>query len=516
VRGNAPARPSSVAKGNGVSGSAIEKKAAWVKRVLRVQAIKSTFDPKQQAPYKKQTEQLQAALSEQLNLMQAQSNRVAAAGQSNQAIEARIAELISKNDDAIAPADYRECAIQMAPVVEEARRAAEWARSTADASVAAASFARMRAEYADLTAQLQLRLDRLSAAKLPADRVADLQVAVQRGFDAAIAPADDRVRVEAMASVLKQARDAVQKAEDHCVMMFAQRDLFLKRKAEAEAALANGAAALKLMSDPRWRDPLQKRYDAIAAKLQPALAVTAPDQWSTASGTLAFETPLLLKLTTEIAKTNRGARFLADGVKQAQALPNGPEGQMAKALGGDDFDKQLAKICGITEALQSPAGKKLSPGEMVAIYNYTTGDYKQMNGFLLGANLDAMSDGEKDQYLIKAEQAQKALQKLPAWNGGQTMRGEYVWPGWEQQYKVGNTFALRIFWSTSDTAGTLWGELAITVKGKQGRDVSAVSDKPLEREVLFPPGTKFRVRKRKDIKDKSGALMRSVIMVEEV
>jgi hypothetical protein len=499
-----------------VSGSAIEKKASWVKRVLRVQVLKSAFDPRQQAPYKKQTEQLQAALSEQLNLMQAQSNRVAAAGQSNQAIEARIAELISKNDDAIAPADYRECAIQMAPVVEEARRAAEWARSSADTAITRSALARTQAELVQMAGQLQQRHDRLVADKLPADVVVDLQQSLQRNQKAALSPADERVRLEALLPVVQQARKAVKEADDHCTFIYALRDKNRDLKAAAEKAIADCTAALKPLSDPRWLGPLQKRFDASLAVLRPALAVTAPDKWQEANNALNIHTQRLSVLTQDILKVAKHGAFLNDGADRAQANADSPEGQMAKGLGEAGFHEQLAAICRATEAVHAPVGKRLSPGEMVAIYNYTTGDYKKMNGYLLGLSLDSMSDAEKEQYRIRAEEAKKAMAKLPNWGGGMTMRGEYLWPGWEAQYTVGSTFAIKLFWSTSNTTGTLWGDLAINVKGKQGKDVSAVSNAPNEREVLFPPGTKFRVVRRQDRKPDMLVGAKSVITVEEV
>jgi hypothetical protein len=76
------------------------------------------------------------------------------------------------------------------------------------------------------------------------------------------------------------------------------------------------------------------------------------------------------------------------------------------------------------------------------------------------------------------------------------MRGERKFDGWNKQYTKNNVFSLKAFWSTG-LDFNFAGEIQITINGKTGgsagKNVSALSQHPNENEILFPPGTKFRV-----------------------
>ena len=123
------------------------------------------------------------------------------------------------------------------------------------------------------------------------------------------------------------------------------------------------------------------------------------------------------------------------------ANPDGPE---AEDEGGAGTSTSWAKIsfrATAFESLQDTARKQgspeinlLSPGEAVAIHSYTCGDYAQMNGLLLGIDPLPEYDSSEmanrvlveptvDQVKIKNELACAALQKLPDWPGGRTLRG---------------------------------------------------------------------------------------------
>jgi len=67
----------------------------------------------------------------------------------------------------------------------------------------------------------------------------------------------------------------------------------------------------------------------------------------------------------------------------------------------------------------------LSPGDVVALHNYTTNDYSSMNLRLIKGFKDTETD---KQYKKKIDATVQALKKLPSYEGGMTMRGEWFWP----------------------------------------------------------------------------------------
>lgn len=174
-----------------------------------------------------------------------------------------------------------------------------------------------------------------------------------------------------------------------------------------------------------------------------------------------------------------------------QSNPNGPEAQMQQALGEKEFQERLLDAYVQAKSLGSPQIELLTPGEAVAIYSYTTSDYDNMNGLLLGLTVPKDDDQKKKTHL-KISAAEEALAKLPPYLG-QTKRGEMKWPGDDQQYTKDNVFTVNAFWSTAVGVSFL-GDWDITIDGKTGKDVAVMSAAPDETEVLFPPGTKFRVK----------------------
>jgi hypothetical protein len=179
--------------------------------------------------------------------------------------------------------------------------------------------------------------------------------------------------------------------------------------------------------------------------------------------------------------------------KLAQALidnPTGPEKQMQDALGGPEFESRMLEVYNTAEALGSPEIGKLSIGEAVAVYTYTSNDYWVMNGVNLGY-YTAKSPQEAQEIKIKNDEAKKALAKLDA-VPIVTKRGEKRWPGDDAQYVAGQNFTLKAFWSTG-VGFSFPGEWQIAITGKTGKDVASMSAFPKEAEVLFPPGTNFKV-----------------------
>jgi hypothetical protein len=169
--------------------------------------------------------------------------------------------------------------------------------------------------------------------------------------------------------------------------------------------------------------------------------------------------------------------------------PDGPEAEMKQALTPGEFKRRLLDVSAKVKVLGSNVANILSPGEMLGVSSYTNSDYTAMNKVLRG---DAVANpAEKKSVERKIGVLTKALAKLPA-SPMVSRRGETWWPGADVQYVEDNEFQVQQFWSTG-VGFSLPGAYQITITGKTGRDVSDMSDQVDEKEILFPPGARFRV-----------------------
>jgi hypothetical protein len=168
---------------------------------------------------------------------------------------------------------------------------------------------------------------------------------------------------------------------------------------------------------------------------------------------------------------------------------DGPEAQMVLALGTAVFNKRLLEAENTSAAFGSPLAGKLSPGEMVAIYTYTSNDYSRMNNGLFGLEPKQGDDMQKTGLMVL--QAAKALRKLGNYVGI-SRRGSAPFPNDDRDFTKDNEFTIPAFWS-SGVGFSFPGKWQITIRGKTGKNVSTISQFPSEAEVLFPPGTKFKV-----------------------
>jgi hypothetical protein len=168
--------------------------------------------------------------------------------------------------------------------------------------------------------------------------------------------------------------------------------------------------------------------------------------------------------------------------------PHGPEVKMWDALGEEVFIERLIKVTQTAEAF-GVNNDKLTPGEQVALFSYTAVDYRTINKYLL------KNEGTEDTKTV-GTQAHLALAKLDSYVGP-SVRGEARFPGIDEQYVVGKEFTVKAFWSSGIGAG-FEKEFVVTIDGKTGKDVSGLSNSPNEKEILFAPGTKFKVISRVD------------------
>jgi hypothetical protein len=118
--------------------------------------------------------------------------------------------------------------------------------------------------------------------------------------------------------------------------------------------------------------------------------------------------------------------------------------------------------------------------------------------------------------------AMHGLHKLPAWTGtvkrGVTLNTSEV-SQLKMFYRPGAVVEEKQFTSTAnaETGGNFSGNVMYTIRSKTGRDVKSISSHKGENEILFMPGTKFRVVSVKETEARSGYYNKRLdIELEEV
>jgi hypothetical protein len=142
------------------------------------------------------------------------------------------------------------------------------------------------------------------------------------------------------------------------------------------------------------------------------------------------------------------------------------------------------------------------PDEIMAVYLYTTSAYYDIN-----AHLRKGRGSEIQAYL---DTAKIALNRLPPYSGT-TFRGASLPQDALDLHQVGNIIQYPAFLSTS-RLNPFGGKQRISILSKTGRDISEFSNSKAESEVLFHPGSKFKVLERK----LNPGDVRETIVLEEV
>ena len=137
---------------------------------------------------------------------------------------------------------------------------------------------------------------------------------------------------------------------------------------------------------------------------------------------------------------------------------------------------------------KSKLGVNLSEEQMISIYAYTAGAYKDLNSALRKGNKK-----EIDKTAFFASSLDSALKALPNYTG-EVYRGTQLPPNVLKTYNVGSTVSDPAFLSTS-VMGHYPGPHQMKIKSKTGKVISPFSSHPSEVEVLFAPNTKFKVVK---------------------
>jgi NAD:arginine ADP-ribosyltransferase len=290
----------------------------------------------------------------------------------------------------------------------------------------------------------------------------------------------------------------------------------------------------RVFTEGEGRDWLQPRV----SKCIETIRKTAQKKYETSNCFTEFDGQVqeANRITALAQQDLRSAKSKADPmlskVSEAKRLaaknPSGPEASMMAALTTENPDltkeqneengkkkfEEFLKKAYEQVAVSGANISMLSPGDVVALHNYTTNDYSSMNLRLIKGFKDTETD---KQYKKKIDATVQALKKLPSYEGGMTMRGEWFWPddAHKAVYYSGNTFAIKPLWSTGVSMCFDFTDIQISVFGKTGKNIESISDKPKETEVLFPPGTKFKVTAYREEVAAKG-IIKVFMTVEEV
>lgn len=157
--------------------------------------------------------------------------------------------------------------------------------------------------------------------------------------------------------------------------------------------------------------------------------------------------------------------------------------------GGAMSPGATAKVNGIQSQLNL---EPLTLDEVSAIKTYTGSAFRSLNHSL-------RSNKYASNYSLQAfvEAAQHGMMKMPKYKGlssrGMTLHGDGL-EAMLATYRKGAIVEDHAFVSTSAGSNAAFsGNVYMKIQGKTGVDISFFSNYPGEREVLFMPGTKFRI-----------------------
>ena len=219
----------------------------------------------------------------------------------------------------------------------------------------------------------------------------------------------------------------------------------------------------------------------------------------------------LLDIAVANKAINESQRILSKNFKKVWGKGIGNVGKVTKIQINEDLNKLLSnedyrKIYNdfVTGKVARKFTKELSLEEEAVLKFYTNKSYYKFN--------QALISGNKTNDVIEIEKLlNKTLDKIPS-SSGTFYRGM----GKEEiqmlsKYKVGDEITYKNFLSTSSerdiaikflTKNNLKTQEAslIIVKGKKGKLIREYSDAPLESEILFKNGSKFKLEKVEESK----------------
>ena len=155
-------------------------------------------------------------------------------------------------------------------------------------------------------------------------------------------------------------------------------------------------------------------------------------------------------------------------------------------------EEQYTQYRQAIEALQQQHRQlaQIPTDDLVALRIYTSGEFGRINLALRQGDPEQLA-----QLQVFLDRARSGLRQLPRYQGtvhaSRSMTDDMLRP-----YQVGEVVTERSFISTSrpgTSAASREGNVAFTYNSRTGRDISLISVTPSEGEVLFAPGTRFRV-----------------------
>ncbi len=145
--------------------------------------------------------------------------------------------------------------------------------------------------------------------------------------------------------------------------------------------------------------------------------------------------------------------------------------------------------------------KKLKKEEVMGIYSYTTNDiYRKLNSVLRKGSKAPAADKKKYKPIVKI--INSGLSKLPKYKG-KVVRFEKKKSvsRFISAMKKGAPKLFKAYTSSSKKKGFCWsGNVKMVITSKTGRYIAPMSAYKSEDEVLFAPGTKFKITKVKKVK----------------
>ena len=129
----------------------------------------------------------------------------------------------------------------------------------------------------------------------------------------------------------------------------------------------------------------------------------------------------------------------------------------------------------------------LTPEQKAAIRDYSDSGYRRINGQLRARAVTARTRHEINALI-------SALKELPGFEGD-VFRSAAIEGRLLRKYqRVGTVITERAFISTSRSPSKAFsGNVRFYLISKRGKEIDQWSEYPDEEEVLFPPGTRFKV-----------------------
>ena len=257
-----------------------------------------------------------------------------------------------------------------------------------------------------------------------------------------------------------------------------------KQEAEAEGPNkqpASSDAALEQLKAMSYEElvALPQIGDVKATKLLQAIENGEIQSWADVDALGYFGPKTMEALGESLDMTGSYAGYKSDEAAQADF----------KAKFGDE---RYAEYEAMVQAAQQlhPELKAIPMEDLVALRGYTSNDYDFINKALRSGNPAELAQVEN---YIKT--AASGLNEMPTYEGT-VYRGTKLPPDAAAKYQAGETVTEAAFTSSAASNKAAFdGDTLFVINSKTGHDVSMLSVYGHEQEVLFSPGTSFKVLK---------------------